>query len=233
MKQILITAHSGCEGTQENSLTSIEKGIVLGADCVEIDIRSDAEGRLWLTHDLPESVSGLVSLEEAFSLIQKSGISVNCDLKEYGALLPALALAEQCGIGPRQLIFSGSVDMALLEEMPEIAERSRIFLNSEVLVRDLSGEQMKDRDEQTAYLMHHAEDAAARLHALHVQALNAPYEHMPDELIDALRRRNVALSLWTLSTEEPLRQFMTKDLLNITTRSVSMALSVRRDAGRD
>ena len=79
MKQILITAHSGCEGTQENSLTSIEKGIVLGADCVEIDIRSDAEGRLWLTHDLPESVSGLVSLEEAFSLIQKSGISVNCD----------------------------------------------------------------------------------------------------------------------------------------------------------
>ena len=38
-RKIMITAHSGCEGTPENSLASIEKGIALGADCVEIDVR--------------------------------------------------------------------------------------------------------------------------------------------------------------------------------------------------
>ena len=135
MKKIWITAHSGCEGTPDNSLASIEKGIALGADCVEIDIKTDRFGKLWLTHDLPEDFSGLVSLEEAFALIGKSGIAVNCDLKEYGALIPTLELAEKYGIGADRLIISGSVDTALLEKEPEITRRSKVFLNSEELVR--------------------------------------------------------------------------------------------------
>ena len=117
---VMITAHSGCEGTPDNSLASVKKGIASGADCVEIDVRADGHGKLWLTHDLPEDFSALVSLEEAFALIRDSGIAVNCDLKEYDALLPALALADQCGIAPDKLIFSGSVDTKRLEAYPEI-----------------------------------------------------------------------------------------------------------------
>ena len=133
----LITAHSGCDGTAENSLESMKKGIELGADCAEIDVMADAAGRLWLTHDLPEDFTGLVPLEEAFALIRESGIAVNCDLKDYALLRPALALAEKCGIGREQLIFSGTVDTGLLEKDPEIVRRCRIFLNSEELVKDL------------------------------------------------------------------------------------------------
>ena len=73
--------------------------------------------------------------------------------------------------------------------------------------------------------------AAERLHTLGAAALNAPYKYTPDELIVKMRARNVALSLWTLNEEAALREFMTKDLLNITTRSVSMAMAVR-EAGR-
>ncbi len=226
-RKIKITAHSGCEGTPDNSIASIETGIALGADCVEIDIRMDAQGKLWLTHDQPALFSGLTPLEEAFELIQKSGIAVNCDLKEYGALLPALKLAEQYGIGPDKLIFSGSVDTIQLEENPEIAIRSQIFLNSEELVQDLSNEDIPDRAGQTAFLSANIDMASERLRALGAVALNAPYKYMPDELIEKLRERNVALSLWTLNSEEALREFMTKDLLNITTRSVSMAVAVR------
>ncbi len=145
MKRIWITAHSGCEGTPDNSLASIEKGIALGADCVEIDVRADQDGKLWLTHDLAEDFSGLAALEDAFARIQKSGIAVNCDLKEYGALIPTLKLAEKYGIGPDRLIFSGSVDTALLDKEPEIARRCRVFLNSEELVRDLTKGDLPDR----------------------------------------------------------------------------------------
>lgn len=228
----LITAHSGCEGTPDNSMASIEKGIALGVDCVEIDVRADETGKLWLTHDLPEDYSGLVPLEAAFDVIGKSGIAVNCDLKEYGALLPALALAEQYGIGPERLIFSGSVDTSLLERQPEIARRSQIFLNSEELVKDLSKKDAPDRAGQTAYLLDNADTVAERLHALGAKALNAPYKYMPDDLIGMLRERNVALSLWTLNEEAPLREFMRKDLLNITTRCASMALAIRKEMGR-
>ena len=227
--RIMITAHSGCEGTPENSLFSIEKGIALGADCVEIDIRMDARGRLWLTHDLPEFFDDLTPLEEAFAMIRESGVSVNCDLKEYGALLPVLALADQFGIGPDRLIFSGSVDIILLEQRPDIARRSRIFLNSEELVRDLTKNDPADRDGQTAFLLRQTDAAAKRLRALGAEALNAPYKHMPDALIDSLRARGVLLSLWTVNDEDALREFMKKDLLNITTRNASAALRVRAE----
>ena len=225
--KIMITAHSGCEGTPDNSMASIEKGIDLGADCVEIDIRMDAQGRLWLTHDLPAFYDGLTPLSDAFTLIAKSGVAVNCDLKEYGALLPVLALADEFGIGPERLIFSGSVDTALLEKAPDIARRARIFLNSEELVRDLMKTGLPDRIGQTAFMLAHVKTVSDRLHILRAEALNAPYKHMPDELIVQLRARNVALSLWTLNHEAALREFMEKDLLNITTRSVSLALAAR------
>ena len=42
-----------------------------------------------------------------------------------------------------------------------------------------------------------------------------------------MRARNVALSLWTLNEEAALCEFMQKDLLNITTRTVSLALAIR------
>lgn len=232
-QKTMITAHSGCEGTPDNSIASIETGIALGADCVEIDIRMDAQGRLWLTHDLPALFSGLTSVEDAFSLIQKSGIAVNCDLKEYEALLPTIKLADRYNIGPDRLIFSGSVDTALLEKKPEIARRSRIFLNSEELVKDLSNIELPDRVGQTAFLLANASLAAERLHALGAEALNAPYKYTPDQLIGMLRTRNVSLSLWTLNNEAALREFITKDLLNIITRIPSAALRIRGEMEPD
>lgn len=229
MNHMLITAHSGCEGTPDNSLASIEAGIALGADCVEIDVRMDRKGKLWLTHDLPADFSGLVPLEAALTLIHRAGIAVNCDLKEYEALLPALKAAEQIGIARDKLIFSGSVLPALLEAHPDVARRSRVFLNSEELVRDLSKEEVPDREGQTAFLLANADAAAERLLALGAEVLNAPYLYTPDALIEKMRARHVALSLWTLNDEHALREFMPKDLLNITTRTVSLALAVRSD----
>ena len=229
MNHIMITAHSGCDGTPENSLAFIEKGIALGVDCVEIDLRLDQDGKLWLSHEIPQNFSGLTSLEEAFALIQKSGIAVNCDLKEYEALKPALDLAKKYNIGSDQLIFSGSVDTKLLEKEPEITLRSKIFLNSEELVKDLIKRELPDREHQTAFLMENASLAAKRLHALGATALNAPYKYTPDELISKMRAKNVELSLWTINEEEPLREFMKKDLMNITTRNVSMALKIRNE----
>ena len=226
----LITAHSGCEGTPDNSIDSIRTGIALRADCVEVDVRTDASGTLRLSHDEIGDETGLVTLREAFALIRESGIKINCDLKEYGALPKVLALAEECGILRDQLIFSGCVDPKLLEAHPEAAARSLIFLNSEELVRDLTGNGDLRRRDQCAFLLAHTRLAAERFHRLGAEALNAPYGNMTDELIGALRAEGVPLSLWTLNDEAVLREFMIKDLLNITTRLPSAALRIRKTA---
>ena len=47
----IITAHTGCHGTAANTLQSAVSGLSLGADFVEVDVRSDADGRLVLWHD--------------------------------------------------------------------------------------------------------------------------------------------------------------------------------------
>ncbi|MBR4331445.1 MAG: glycerophosphodiester phosphodiesterase [Clostridia bacterium] len=228
-KNMMITAHNGCEGIPDHTLACIRKGIEVGADCVEIDVRADENGKLWLIHDLPADFSGLVPLEEAFALIQESGVAVNCDLKEERAFLPTIALADRCGIGPRQLIFSGSVDIKVLEARPELAKRSRVFLNTEVLVKDLTKIGNMHGAEQTAYLLAHAREAAERFHTLGAEALNASYRNMPDELIAKMRERDVPLSLWTLNSEEVLREFMAKDVFNITTRIPTAALRIREE----
>ena len=149
----------------------------MGADCVEIDLRLDQDGKLCLTHELPTD-------------------------------------------------FSGSVDTTLLEKYPEITLRSKIFLNSEELVKDLNKGELLDREGQTAFLLENTSLAAERLRSLGATALNAPYEYTSDELIKKMRARNVELSLWTINEEAPLREFMKKDLMNITTRNVYLAMKV-------
>lgn len=225
--KIMITAHSGCEDTPDNSIASIEKAVQLGADCVEIDLRPDADGRLWLSHDMQETTDTLVSLESAFERIHTSGIAVNCDLKDREALLPALDLAAHYGIGPEQLIFSGSVDPGLLRQYPEIARRSRIFLNSEVLVRTLFPDAQADRVLQADLLLANASLAAGFLHELGAVAMNLPYPYMTPAFYAAFRALHVELSLWTLNEEDVLRRHLQLELLNITTRKPSLALALR------
>ena len=228
----MITAHSGCEGTSDDSIASVKTGIALGADCVEVDVRTGRDGSLRLSHDEIRDENGLTTLKEAFALIRESGIAVNCDLKEYGALLPVIDLAEECGLTREQLIFSGCVDPKFLASHPAAAARSRIFLNSEELVSDLAGNRDLRRAEQAAFLLAHARPAAERFRLTGAAALNAPYGIMTDDLIGALRAEGIPLSLWTLNDEDVLREYMKKDLLNITTRIPSAALRIRGAAGK-
>ena len=76
MSTPMITAHSGCEGTSDDSIASIETGIALGADCVEVDVRTGKDGSLQLSHDEIGDKTGLITLREAFALVRESGIAV-------------------------------------------------------------------------------------------------------------------------------------------------------------
>ena len=44
MSAPIITAHSGCEATEIDSLDSIDKALEYGADAIEIDVRADPSG---------------------------------------------------------------------------------------------------------------------------------------------------------------------------------------------
>ena len=46
-----ITAHSGCENTPQDSMASVEKALVQGADIVDMDERKAPDGVLRISHE--------------------------------------------------------------------------------------------------------------------------------------------------------------------------------------
>ncbi len=223
-----ITAHSGCENTPDNSIESVRTGIALGADFVEVDVRLDPNGIPRLTHDMPAAYDSLPTLEEAFHVVAAAPrCGINCDLKESDALLPALTLAENCGLCPERLVFSGSTPIPLLLAEPQIARRATFYLNSEFVCAYLMGDSSLSWEAQFRHIAGHTADVAALLKRAGAKALNAPYQGVPAPLLKDLRGAGVQLSLWTVNDPENLSRLMKEDVLNITTRTVRDALRLR------
>lgn len=239
MKNTAITAHSGCEGTERDSFESIERGIALGVECVEVDVRMDATGALRLSHDRREDYSGAETLERAFARIADAGIHVNCDLKEPRALYPVLGLAEKFGLTGGRLIFSGSVSCDLLAADPEIARRARIFLNGEELAKYLySGDAACFaeilrapwsflRERYVEIMDSKIPQLAEAARSVGAAAINLPFKNLTHEHIARFRACGAELSLWTVNEEADMHRLLKEDLLNMTTLNVRAALEAR------
>ena len=228
-EHVFITAHSGCDGTPDNTLESVEKGIALGADCVEVDVRMGSDGRLWLTHDLPDELTGLVPLRAALERVKQWGGMVNCDLKTYDTLYPVLELARECGLERDQLCLSGSVKPQLLLDDRAIAQRAQVLLNVEELLRFMQPDCPDDWVRRHERFAQCVDEAAALLRDMRATALNAPYQFVPCEMIPRLREAGMQLSLWTINDAQELRAYLAQPLFNITTRRAELALRLRSE----
>ena len=227
MNSIMITAHSGCDGTPDNSMEHILKAIELGADCIEIDVNMDEQGKMWLTHNLLEDYSGCVSLEEALGVIVQSGLAINCDLKAEKLLYPTLEAAEKAGFERERLIFSGALNVEVLRKDPSIARRARIFLNLEQIYPCLPYERPHDRDEEGVYFDAHVEEIAAVVNEVGAECINPSFRVMKPERIRLARRHGIQLSLWTVNEDADQAVLLKQDILNMTTRNVTGALKKR------
>ena len=106
-KKTVITAHSGCEGTPDNSREHILAAIASGAEMIEVDVRQAPDGTLILSHDVPEDISVRVTLRELFELIEpEKNMEMNLDVKTSGLVEPVMALAKEFDLAGR-ILFTG------------------------------------------------------------------------------------------------------------------------------
>jgi len=155
----LVTAHSGCEDTPENSLESLMAGIAAGADTVEIDVRATRDGTPILMHDQfigrngvdvsveqldideltalcsvanPEFPAGrpITTLEEALELLSSRTIMVNLDLKDDGCIDGVVTLVRKHGHGER-VILTGCTP-ARAKVLRSVAPDLPVLLNAEI-----------------------------------------------------------------------------------------------------
>lgn len=212
---MLITAHSGSDGTPDNSLEFVRYAIALPVDALEIDVRKTSDGKLVLSHDeiLPDGSNVLCDLEEVFALVAPTDKKINCDLKPAGLEKAVMDLAKKYGLLQR-LIFSGTVSADIREELPEVYQNVEIFINCDMLVPEIM-DRMEARqlpcDDLLKEALRHCQEKGFRV-------MNLYYRLCTPSVVEAARGLGIGLSAWTVNTEEWIQTLLPHGLHNMTSR---------------
>lgn len=217
-----ITAHSGADDTQENSMEFVRYAVASDADAIEVDVRRDPKnGVLILAHDKSDDGAHLL-LRHALELIsQHTSMCINCDLKEPGLEQQAAELAGQMGLSER-LIFSGTVNPMCLENMP--IKKQQIYWNID---EQIPGLYQRCR-QNPAYVLQAAEEMCSLCISLGIQTVNVYEGLVDDSFLNILDRHGIGISVWTVNEETRLSYFLSRGVRNITTRKLTTALSMRQ-----
>lgn len=219
-----ITAHSGCDGMQDNSLEFLKYALGSGADCLEVDIRRNQAGGLILSHDETEGES--VKLQEVFSLLKNSPEKkINCDLKIKNLEISVYQLAREFRM-ERQLIYSGEVSLHLLTEKQKEFPEAEIYLNVENLYPEVYSQAGKSTG------LEKFKELLAEAKRYPITCINMEYHLFTDEILAVLAQLNLKGSAWTVNEPEDIRRLLNKGLTNITTKNLKKALELRRKLGR-
>ncbi len=202
----VITAHSGCEETADNSQEHILAAIASGAEMIEVDVRQAADGTLYLSHDVPQDITVRPALWELFELIaQAENMAMNLDVKTEGLIEPVMALAEEFGLAHR-IVFTGACN----------ADRA--------LANHLGAEMWR-----SMWPGDHIPDGIAANKADGSPYLNVYYPMITEEYEQQLRDIGSSFSAWTVNKEEDIRRLLYMGIANITTRQPVLAMRLRKE----
>lgn len=198
-----VTAHTGCMNTEENSLESIEVGVINGAEIVEFDLNFNENNEPILSHDA--SKGNEVTLEQAFSKVREyENLKVNVDLKSCADLEKVKAVAEQYGILDR--IFFTGVNDEFLDYVQKADLGIPYYLNVNV-------ESKKKHDiEYINALVQKVKDSGAI-------GINFNKDNASAKLVEAFHEKNLLVSIWTVDKERDMKKILSYSPDNITTRN--------------
>jgi len=232
----LITAHTGCMGTPDNSAESARAGIECGADIVEDDIRATRDGILVLSHDdevmLADGTTGSISgmtleelnarmarplqpLEPVLRYILDAGKTMNLDVKSDDAVRPLSMLIEKLGAAERVFLTGCEYPRALA--VSECHPRLRKLLNVDVraFLADPYPEAVRT-------LCRQALDAGCL-------GLNLPWQIVQPSLVAAARNAGLDVYVWTVNEEAQMTAFAEMGVRSITTRRVDVLARLKRN----
>ena len=205
-----LTAHTGCEGTKDNSLDAITLGFGCGADIVEIDLNFNKEDVAVLSHNEPKGAEP--TLDEAFALVAGyKGLRVNVDVKNTLDLKQVTELAEKHGILDR--IFFTGIMAEFVDAVKEQTPGMLYYYNKSI-------DKAKNKDASyIASLIEEVRSAGAA-------GLNIHHKSCTKEMVDAFHKAGLELSIWTVNKKADMASALKLGCDNITTRKPSELKSI-------
>ena len=193
----LITAHSGSDGTPDNSLACVRYAISTAVDAFEVDVRRLADGTLALGHDAADHEThnndhnGLQQRDKALG-------------RHLGLIVECLADGRQQAVQLAGLL-------------------AEVYLNIEEYVPDLylNYRNIPDFELTAAEII----TKVCREHG--IATVNMNQVLITRRFIETLKDSGIALSAWTVNEEIFLDWFLTQGVRNITTRRPALALRLR------
>ncbi len=200
-----LTAHTGCEGTKDNSLDAITLGWGTGADIVEIDLNFNSDGVAVLSHNEPKGNEP--TLDEAFTLVSGyNGLRVNVDVKNTLDLKQVVELADKHGITDR--IFFTGISEEFVEAVRTQTPDVLYYYNKNIA---------KAKKEDISYinsLIEEVKNAGAA-------GLNIHHKSCSEAMVEEFHKAGLQVSLWTVNKKFDMARALKMGCDNITTRKPS------------
>lgn len=200
-----VTAHTGCEGSPDNSIESVKKSFESGADIFEVDVQFDSNGVPILTHDAP--VGNEPTLEDAFKkLVEYKNMRCNIDIKRTDNLKEIVFLAKKYDVLDR--IFYTGINVDFVQDAKQTPEIS-YYLNLEVASPEMQTK------EYLASLVKNVKDCGAI-------GINCQHDNATGELVNVFHKNDLLVSVWTCNEESDMIKTLVIAPDNITTRKPSV-----------
>ncbi len=199
---ITITAHTGCEGTADNSLESIKVGCEI-ADIIEVDLSFTKKNEPVLAHDFIKS--NAVTIDEAFAVFSKyENAKMNIDCKTAFNLRAVYESAVKYGVQDR--IFYTGVGKDKLEAVNRDTPEVPYYLNETVTRLKLLNKKYID------LVVEETKKSGAI-------GINTSFRACNKALVDAFHKEGLLVSLYTCNREKDMLKAIKLGADNITTRN--------------
>ena len=233
-----VFAHRGFSGAYpENTMLAFRKAIEAGADGIELDIHESSDGKLVIIHD--ESLIRTTGVDKLVSdLTLKELVRIKAaKTKDDAFETPIPSFEEFCDFMASNGLFITNVEIKTNNTWYQDIERKaidmvrsfglqdRIIFSSFNWISVMRAKALAP-DIECGFLYdgQKHEKLAFETKEAGIQYMHPDYALLDDETVAECKRCNIGLNVWTINTEERMRQLMAWDVNTVITNYPDMCL---------
>ena len=202
---ITITAHTGCNGKEPNSIESLEDGYKSSANILEFDLNFGKKGVPYLSHGKLQGKE--IKLEDAFKFFTNSPyVKGNIDVKKVDNMPVVFDLIKLYKLSDR--VFFTGVEEKFVEAVKNGCPGIPYYLNYKPKYLKMKNQQYIDE------LVSMVKDAGAI-------GINMPHYYLSEKLVKTFHEEGLLVSVWTVDEEYYMYRAIYYRPDNITTKKPS------------